>query len=113
MEESELKSAWRKERSTMYARTTFAQFQPGASSEAMSILLDVMLPSARVQQGFKGALILGDAEHDRGVVITLWESETALLASSAPEEILEDVDRLSELMTERSSQHTYKVLLQL
>jgi heme-degrading monooxygenase HmoA len=96
----------------MYARTTFAQFQPGASDEAMGILRNVMLPSASAQPGFKGALILGDAEHDRGVVITLWENEAALLASSAPEEILEDVDRLGELMTEQSSQHTYEVLLQ-
>ncbi len=97
----------------MYARTTFAQFQPGTSDEAISILRDVMLPSAQGQRGFKGALILGDAEHDRSVVITLWENEAALLASSAPEEILENVDRLGELMTAQSSQHTYEVILQL
>ena len=97
----------------MYARTTIAQFQPGTSDEAISILRDVMLPRAKEQPGFKGALILGDAEQDKGVVITLWESEAALLESAPPDDILIDVDRLGELMTEQSTQHIYEVLLQM
>ena len=75
----------------MYAQTTFAQFQPGTSDEAISILRDVMLPSAQGQRGFKGALILGDAEHDRSVVITLWGRTRPPCWQVAPEEILENV----------------------
>jgi hypothetical protein len=97
----------------MYARTTIAQFEPGTTDEAMSILRDIMLPRAKEQRGFKGALILQDFPADKGIIITMWETETDLLDSSPPEDILVYVDRLGELLTEQSIQHTYEVLLQL
>jgi hypothetical protein len=97
----------------MYGRATIAQFHPGTTDEAMSILRDIMLPKAKEQQGFKGALILSDAHADKGIIITLWETEADLLASSPPEEIYLYVQRLGELMAEQTTQHTYEVLLQM
>lgn len=97
----------------MHARATVAQFQPGTTDEAISILRDVMLPRAKEQRGFKGALILSDADNDRGIVITLWETEEDLLESSPPEDIIADVERLGELMTDSSTQHTYDVDLRM
>ncbi len=97
----------------MYARTTIAQFQPGTTDEAISILRNIMLPKAEEQKGFKGALILSDALADKGVIITIWATEADLLASSPPEEIRVNVERLGELITDETTQHTYEVVVRM
>jgi heme-degrading monooxygenase HmoA len=84
----------------MYARTTIAQFYPGATEEALHIVSDIMLPRAREQPGFQGALILRHPDKDQGIIITFWETEDDLLASEAPEDIQADIERLGELITE-------------
>lgn len=96
----------------MYARTTIARFQPGALEEVTSILRDVVLPSASKQQGFRGALVMGDPHMNRGMIITLWETENDLATSKAPKEIAAHVEKLGTLIAE-STQETHQVLLQM
>jgi heme-degrading monooxygenase HmoA len=93
----------------MYARTTIAQFYPGTTEEALHIVRDIMLPRAREQAGFQGALILRHPDKDQGIIITLWKTENDLLASEAPEDIQADVDRLGELIAGESLQDIYDV----
>ena len=94
----------------MHARATSVRFQPDTVDEATSIFRDVMLPRASTLQGFKGAYILmSDTHPDQGIIITLWETLDDLLNSSPPEDILPDLDRLDELITEMH-QDTYHVL---
>ncbi len=75
--------------------------------EALHIVSDIMVPRTREQSGFQGALILRHPDKDKGIIITLWETEDDLLASEAPEEIRVDVERLGELITEESLQDIY------
>jgi heme-degrading monooxygenase HmoA len=93
----------------MYARTTIAQFYPGTTEEALYIVSDIMLPRAREQAGFQGALILRHPDKDQGIIITLWETENDLLDSEAPEDIQSDVERLGELIIGKSLQDIYDV----
>jgi hypothetical protein len=95
----------------MYARTTMAHFKPGTSDEALGIVRDAMLPAAAQQQGFRGALILSEST-DRAIIITLWDTEAALLASAPPEHIRPLLERLGELIQE-SSQTIHQALLHL
>ena len=97
----------------MHARATIVRFQPGTVDEATSIFRDVMLPRVSTLQGFAGAYILmSDTHADKGIIITLWETLDDLLSSSPPEDILPDLDRLDELITEMH-QDTYHVSLSL
>lgn len=93
----------------MYARTTIAQFYPGTTEEALHIVSDIMLPRARKQVGFQGALILRHPDKDQGIIVTLWETENDLLASEAPEDIQPDVERLGELIAGQPLQEIYDV----
>ncbi len=93
----------------MYARTTIAQFYPGTTEEVLHIVSDIMLPHAREQAGFQGALILRHPDKDQGIIITLWKTENDLLASEAPEDIQSDVERLGELIIGESLQDIYDV----
>jgi heme-degrading monooxygenase HmoA len=93
----------------MYNRTSLLRFHPGAADEALGILRDDLLPHARQEAGFRGVLVLR-AEGERGIVITLWETEADLRASQAPASLAPRVKRLGELIAE-SHQETYEVVL--
>lgn len=95
----------------MHAKATIVSFQPGTAEEAISIFRDIMLPSASKQKGFKGALILRSNTHsDKGIIISMWETEVAMLASRPPEEVIPLLEPLEDLIAE-TSQDTYEVLL--
>ena len=97
----------------MHARATIAHYHPGTQDEATAILRDIMLPQAREQQGFKGALILNDVIMNKAIIITLWETEADLEASQPPAEIMDAIERLGQLLTDQTTQGVYNVVAQL
>ena len=97
----------------MHARTSIVRFQPGMADEATRIFRDIMLPSASSQRGFKGALILrSDTDLEKHIIISLWETEADMLASSPPDEIVPLLEPLEDMIAE-ISQDSYEVLLQM
>ena len=89
------------------------RFQPGTADEATHIFRDIMLPSASSQQGFKGALMLkSDADLEKHIIISIWETEADMLASSPPEEIVPLLEPLEDMIAE-ISQDSYEVLLKM
>lgn len=67
----------------MYARVTSAQIQPGKMDELMRFFQESVLPAAQQQQGFKGMLVLADPSQNKGMAITLWETEADLQSSES------------------------------
>src|SRR5947209_17642697 len=97
----------------MHARTSIVRFQAGAADEATHIFRDIMLPSASSQKGFQGALMLrSDTELEKHIIISIWETEADMLASSPPEEIVPFLEPLDDMIAE-ISQDSYQVLLQM
>lgn len=94
----------------MVARATVVTFQPGMVDEALRIMNEVMLPWARAQQGWRGALVLRGADADSSMIITFWATAADLEASSPPAEILMQLEQLSELMAD-ATQTTYDVVV--
>ncbi len=84
----------------MVARTTIVTFQPGMADEALRIIHEVLLPSARVQQGWRGALVLRGADAGQSMIVTFWATAADLTASSPPAEIRTRLERLSELVAD-------------
>ena len=64
----------------MYARVTISYSQPGKMDEITQYIRDFIVPAAKQQPGFKGLLTLRDDDSNKGIAITLWETEADMLA---------------------------------
>jgi hypothetical protein len=60
---------------TMYARVTIVQVLPGKMDEAIGIFRDSVVPAANLQKGHKGHYLLTDRQNNKGISISLWETE--------------------------------------
>ncbi len=67
----------------MHARVVSMEMLPIDVGKATRIYQDRVLPAAREQQGFRGALMLTDTGTGEGLSITLWGSEDDMHASEA------------------------------
>jgi heme-degrading monooxygenase HmoA len=67
----------------VHARVVSMEMLPIDVGEAARIYQDRVLPAAREQQGFRGALMLTDPSTGEGLSITLWSSEDYMHASEA------------------------------
>ena len=62
----------------MYARLVTVQVEPARVGEVVRAVECTEIPATRRQPGFKARLLLHDAPGGRIVLLTLWESKTAL-----------------------------------
>lgn len=53
------------------------------ADRAISLVRDQIVPLARKQEGIVAAYWLGDRDRGRGLAVTIWESENAMIASEA------------------------------
>ena len=67
----------------MHARVVSIEMLPIDVREAARIYQERVLPAAREQQGFRGALLLTDAETGEGLSVSLGSSEENMHASEA------------------------------
>ena len=67
----------------MHARVVSMEMLPISVGEAVRIYQDRVLPAAREQEGFRGALMLTDQDTGEGLSISLWDSEEDMHASEA------------------------------
>lgn len=91
------------------ARLLPVELQPGKIDEARSIYQDSILPVANQQQGFRGALFLADKATNRGISISLWETEADLRASEASGFFQEQVARLAPCFVDEPVSEVYVV----
>lgn len=64
----------------MHARVTTVELGDD-TDRAIFLVRDQIVPLARRQQGIVAAYWLGDRASGRGIAVTIWESEDAMLAS--------------------------------
>jgi heme-degrading monooxygenase HmoA len=67
----------------MYARVTTVQAQPGKADELVQFVRETVLPIAKQQHGFSGMFILADPANNKGMAITMWETEADMAAGEA------------------------------
>jgi len=77
--------------------------------EVVRIYRDSVLPAARRQRGFRGALLLTDDDTGVGISITLWNTEEDREAGEASGFYNEQVGKFSELLTETPVRKHYSV----
>jgi len=103
----------------MYARITVLEWKMGQKHEGMEemlqLLRDRIVPTAKLQQGFKGFLGLLDRREGKAMAITLWEMETDLQASEVSgyyRAQLAELIPLSDLYTTPPYREVYEVIVQ-
>ena len=93
----------------MEARVVDLRILPTEAREVVRIYRDSVLPTARRQQGFKGALLLTDDETGVGISISLWETEEDREEGEANGFYQQQIRKFSELLTETPVRKHYNV----
>src|SRR4051812_37011821 len=63
----------------MYAFVGHFQGEPGSIKKIARNVEEIAAPSLKGLKGYKNLIILGDPKTDKGISITLWESEADCL----------------------------------
>ena len=71
-----------------------------------------MVPAAKEEQGFRGALLLTDQDTGEGVSISIWESEDDMHASEASGYYHRKLDQLDALFISAPVRKHYEVSIQ-
>jgi hypothetical protein len=93
----------------MEARVVDLRVRPIDTREMVRIYKDSVLPAAKRQTGFKGALLLTDPETGVGTSVTLWEAEADREAAEASGFYKEKVEKFAELLIETPVRKHYEV----
>jgi heme-degrading monooxygenase HmoA len=93
----------------MEARVVDLRVVPTEAREVVRIYRDSVLPAAKCQQGFKGALLLTDDETGVGISISLWETEEDREEGEANGFYQRQIRKFSELLTETPVRKHYNV----
>ncbi|HLE29970.1 MAG TPA: antibiotic biosynthesis monooxygenase [Anaerolineales bacterium] len=96
----------------MHARVVTVQVQPGKIEETIRIYRDSVVPAAKEQKGFKGALLLTDPNTGKGVSVTLWETEADLKAGEASGYYQEQIAKFGAVFAAPPAREAYEVSLQ-
>jgi heme-degrading monooxygenase HmoA len=96
----------------MYARVSIAVGLPGKSEEIARIYRDSVLPAFKGQKGFKGLYMLQDRKTNKGITITLWETEADMLAAEASGFYQQQVAKFKDVLGAPPVKENYEVSLQ-
>ena len=96
----------------MHARAVSVPVDPGSLDDMLKIWKESVLPAARGQRGFQGALVLGNRTTGDGVSITLWEDEADMAASEKSGYYQEQLAKFASIFTGKPDLKHYEVFLQ-
>jgi heme-degrading monooxygenase HmoA len=96
----------------VHARVVSMEMLPINVGEAVRIYQDRVLPAAREQEGFRGALMLTDPDTGEGLSISLWNSEDDMYASEASGFYHRKLSELDALIISTPIRKHYEVSVQ-
>ena len=96
----------------MHARVVSMEVLPMNVAEAVRIYRDSVVPAAKEEQGFMGALLLTDDYTGESVSISMWKSEDDMHASEASGFYHRKLDQLDALFISPPVRKHYEVSIQ-
>jgi heme-degrading monooxygenase HmoA len=96
----------------MHARVASMEMLPINVGEAVRIYQGWVVPAARGQEGFRGALMLTDPDTGEGLSISLWNSEEDMHASEASGFYHRKLSELDDLFISTPVRKHYEVSAQ-
>jgi heme-degrading monooxygenase HmoA len=95
----------------MFARVLRSHIKLDKVDEAVKMFKESVLPQCRKQPGFRGAFFMKDPGTGDSVVITLWESRDAMLATEENRFFQEQVAKFVPFYREAPMRDAYEVIL--
>ncbi len=96
----------------MHARAVSVPIDPARIDDMLRVWRESVLPAARKQKGFKGALVLGDRSSGDGVAITLWASAAEMAAGEQSDYYTDQLAKFAGMFKGSPVRTHYEVLLQ-
>ncbi len=93
----------------MHARVVSVQVPAEHLPEVSRIYQSAVLPVCKGQQGFRGALLLSDADAGRAISITLWETEPDMRAGENSDYFQAQSQRLQALVSGTPRREYFRV----
>jgi heme-degrading monooxygenase HmoA len=95
--------------SSVHARVVDLRVSPGDTREMVRIYRGSVMPAARRQPGFRGAVLLTDPDTGIGISVTMWETEADREAGEASGYYKEQIEKFSDFLTETPVRKHYEV----
>jgi heme-degrading monooxygenase HmoA len=92
----------------MYARMNTAHWNPETREKATQLTWDTIIPGYENQPGYRGYLLLLEPNGDKGIAITLWDTEADMEASVAVAKAM--TAELRDVLLERPVTENYEVI---
>lgn len=96
----------------MYARIVTVQYQSGKVDEGLQIFLNSILPAARQQPGYKGAMALVDRTTGKAIAIALRETAADMQATETSGYLQEQFAKVMPLLAGAPVVEVYEVSIQ-
>ena len=96
----------------MHARVVGLRVLPINVGEAVRLYQDRVVPAAREQEGFRGALMLTDPDTGEGLSISMWNSEEDMHASEVSGYYYRKLSELDALFISTPVRKHYEVSAQ-
>jgi heme-degrading monooxygenase HmoA len=96
----------------MYARLATIELHPAFLDEAVQMFRDSVVPDARQQPGFQGALALVDRSAHKAISITLWQTEAEAQASATGGHLQAQINKFASHLTAPPVVETFEVVVQ-
>ena len=96
----------------LFARVTSFLLVTERVDDAIRLYKTSVVPAARAQKGFRGALVLVDRSSGKGQSITLWESENDAVTNEASRYYLEQLTKFLTYYTAPPIREGYELVVQ-
>lgn len=96
----------------MSARVTIVQFLPGKIDEAIGIFRDFVVPVGKEQKGHKGHYLLTDRKNDKGILISLWETEADMTMGETSGHYQQQLAKFKDIYAAPPVPEAYEVSVQ-
>ena len=96
----------------MFARLTIAQMKPGSLDETIEIFDKSITPAMKEQKGLRGAYLLTDSKTNKGISISLWDSEEDAIANEQSGYYQEQIAKFAPIFAAPPVMEHYEVSVQ-
>ena len=96
----------------MFARLTITQMKPGKIQEGINLYKESVVPTVKMQKGFRGGYLLSDLETGKAISISLWESQDDAVANEKSGYYQDQIAKFKDIFSAPPTKEGYEVTVQ-